>query len=143
MKILKYALIVLFAVGMMSCGSSGGDDTDKEAPGVTIDTPTAKQVFVAEAIVNVSFTATDNVALESYVLSVKLTKSASVASVKVAPDVFVFDKSGSLSGKTQDVAFDMTLPGNPEKGEYTIEIKVTDASTEENVKLATRIFVVE
>ncbi|WP_101310269.1 DUF4625 domain-containing protein [Labilibaculum manganireducens] len=143
MKFLKYALIVLFSIGMMSCGSSGGDDTDKEAPGITIKSPEAKESFVGDAIVKVSFTATDNVALKSYVVNVKLTKAASVASVKVAPEVFTFDKSGLLSGKTQDVAFDMTLPGNPEKGEYTIEIKVTDASTEENIKSEPRIFVVE
>ncbi|MUP37722.1 DUF4625 domain-containing protein [Labilibaculum euxinus] len=142
MKFLKYALIVLFSIGMMSCGSSGGDDTDKEAPGITITAPTAGQQFGGEAIVKVSFTATDNVALKSYVVNVKLTKAASVASVKVTPEVFVFDKSGSLSGKTKDITFDMELPGNPEKGEYTVEIKVTDASTEENVQIANRIFVV-
>ena len=142
MKFLKYAFIVLFSVSVMSCGSSGGDDVDTVSPGITITAPTVNDEFSGGETVTVTFTATDNVALESYVASVEITKVASVASVKITPDVFTFNKTANLSGTSKEVSFGMTLPDNPEKGEYTITITVTDASTEENVNMESRVFVV-
>ncbi|MGZ2368951.1 hypothetical protein ACXR6G_04135 [Ancylomarina sp. YFZ004] len=38
MKILNYALILLFTLGMLSCGG-GGDDADETAPTVTFTSP--------------------------------------------------------------------------------------------------------
>ncbi|MBL4561082.1 MAG: DUF4625 domain-containing protein [Labilibaculum sp.] len=139
MKILKYAFIVLFTVGMMSCGSSGGDDTDKEAPGVTITAPSANQVFAPDDIISASFTATDNEALKSYVVSVDFFETVSMA-VKITPVKFAFDKSGTLSGKSQTVPFDMELPTNAQEGKYKMTVTVTDASTEINEKTVERIF---
>lgn len=128
MKFLKYTLIVLFSVGIMSCGSSGGDDPDTEPPVITITAPTVNQLFAQEETVNVKFSASDNVGLKSYVVSVNLVEVA-VASLKTAPVDFVFDGSGQLSEKYQDVTFDMVLPLNATKGKYKIEIKVTDNKT--------------
>lgn len=145
MKFLKYALIVLFSVSMMSCSSSsGGDDIDNVSPEITIATPTEGQVFVGDEVVKLSFTAKDNVALESYDVNVKLTKLAvGVASLKITPDVFTFTKTDKLSGTSQVVNLDMELPGNPEKGEYTIKIIVADASSESVDAIEERIFIVE
>ncbi len=141
MKFLKYALVTLFSVGLMSCGSSGGDDTDKEAPGITITAPTANQSFAPGTTVNASFTATDNKALKSYIVSVDFLETVGMT-VKTTPVDFDFDKSGTLSGKSQVVTFDMELDPNTKEGKYKMLVKVTDASTEVNEKTEERIFII-
>lgn len=132
MKFLKYALIVLFSVGMMSCGSSGGDDTDKVAPTISLTSPTATTVVDAGANLAVNFTAADNVAVKSYVLTVvysgaKSTKSVEQFSFNSASDT---DASGnalpSISGKSSPVSFQMAIPDNATPGMYKMVIKLTD-----------------
>lgn len=141
MKFLKYALVTLFSVGLMSCGSSGGDDTDKEAPGITITAPTANQSFAPGATINASFTATDNKALKSYVVSVNFFEAVGMT-VKTVPVAFTFDKSGTFSGKTQTIPFNMELPTDSKEGKYKMTVKVIDASTEVNEKTEDRIFII-
>lgn len=126
MKILKYALIALFSIAVMSCGGGGGgDDVDDQKPNIVIQKPTDNQVFSVGSNVPVSFSATDNVSLKSYVVNVDLIQIAAMT-LKTAPVDFVFDKTGDFSGKTQTIDFNMELPLNSTKGKYMIEVKVTD-----------------
>lgn len=143
MKLLKYALVTLFSVGLMSCGSSGGgDDTDKVAPGITITTPTADQTIAPGETVSASFTATDNEALKSYIVSVDFFQAVGMT-VKTTPVEFTFDKSGTLSGTSQVVTFNMDLPTDAKEGKYKMLVKVTDASTEANEKTEERTFIIQ
>jgi hypothetical protein len=143
MKLLKYALVTLFSVGLMSCGSSGGgDDTDKEAPGITITAPTANQSFAPGETINASFTATDNEALKSYTINVKFFETVGM-SVKTTPVAFTFDDSGDFTGKSKVVPFILDLDTDAKEGKYKITVKVTDASTEVNEKTEERIFIVQ
>ncbi|MBL4559689.1 MAG: DUF4625 domain-containing protein [Labilibaculum sp.] len=145
MKILKYALIVLFAVGMMSCGSSGGggDDTDTEAPTISVTSPMAITVVDAGTNLAVSFTAEDNVAVESYVLTVaysgaKSTKVVVEFSFNSASDT---DASGnavpSISGASSSVNFQMAIADDAKPGMYKMVIKVTDTS--DNISAAKEV----
>ncbi len=142
MKFIKYALVTLFSVGLMSCGSGGGDDTDKEDPKITITSPTANQSFAPGETISASFTATDNKELKSYVVSVNFFQAVGMT-VKTTPVEFVFDKSGTLTGKSQVVPFDMELPTDAKEGQYKMVVTVTDAATDANVKAVERIFRIE
>jgi len=134
MKFLKYALIVLFSVGMMSCGSSGGDDTDKEAPEITITAPTASTTVVAGDNISVNFTATDNVELASYTVTVSYTGVKSVKTV----EEFSFnslsdtDASGnavpSISGASKTISFSIAVTENATPGSYKFSVTVKDTS---------------
>jgi hypothetical protein len=80
MKFLKYALIVLFSAGMMSCGGGGGGDkADEQAPTVNITSPTVSTKVTSGQDITVSFTATDNVELNTFTLTIE--KAGSTKSV--------------------------------------------------------------
>lgn len=135
MKFLKYALIVLFSVGMMSCGSSGGGDKeDTVAPTVTIASPTLSTTVAAGENLSVNFTATDNVGLSSYSLLVAYSGTKSVKTV----EEFVFDSATgtnadggalpSISGTSSLVSFSMFIEDNAKPGMYKMTIKITDSA---------------
>jgi hypothetical protein len=133
MKFLKYALIVLFSVGMMSCGSSGGgDDADKVAPAISVTSPKATTVVDAGTNLAVNFTATDNVAVKSYVLTVDYSgpKSTKVVEQFSFNSASGTDASGnalpSISGSSSPVNFQMAIDDNAQPGMYKMVIKVTD-----------------
>ncbi len=136
MKFLKFALIVLFSVGIMSCGSSGGGD-DKEdtvAPTVTIASPTTSTIVIAGANLSVNFTATDNVALASYTVTVSY---MGVKSVKTVEE-FSFnsladtDAAGNavpaISGASKVISFNIATPDNAKPGAYKFSVAVKDTA---------------
>lgn len=140
MKILKYALIVLFSAGMMSCGGGGSDDpVDEKNPEVTI---TSDATVQAGANYTVAFTASDDMELESYTVEITFTNSVGM-SLKSYVDYSwnsinnVEDANGnslpSIDGKvTASVSFPVSteLEDNvvAKKGMYKLAVKVTDAS---------------
>jgi hypothetical protein len=145
MKFLKYALIVLFSVGMMSCGSSGGggdDDDDELKPTVTLNTP--DDITTGENIL-VSFSAKDNVELKSYRVEIAISGTKSTKSV----GEFLFDSLSntqdadgnalpSITGSSANVSFSVstTLPNNKVaiQGTYKLKVTATDASGNSEVK---------
>ena len=142
MKFLRYTLIVLFSVGMMSCGSSSGDDVDNVAPGITITAPTESQSFAPGATINASFTATDNKALKSYIIDVTFVEALGM-SVKIVHDPLTYEDSGDFSETPQTIPFTMSVPTDVKGGKYKITVKVADASSESKDAIEERIFIIE
>ena len=134
MKLLKYTLIVLFSVGLMSCGSSGGgdDDVDTTPPTLNITSPSASQSVDAGTNLTVSFTAGDNVALKSYTLTVAFSGVKSVKTVEEfsfnsATDTDAEGKAlQTISGPSADVSFPMAIADNATPGNYKLTVVVTD-----------------
>lgn len=139
MKLFKYALIVLFSAGIMSCGGGGGGsdepDEDNIAPTVSISAPTASTVVTAGENLSVNISVSDNVALSSYVLTVEYSGAKSVKTV----EEFSFnsgsdnDASGNalptISGTSSTIDFQMETADNAKPGNYKLEIDVKDSSS--------------
>ncbi|MCT4603434.1 MAG: DUF4625 domain-containing protein [Marinifilum sp.] len=137
MKLLKYALIVLFSAGMMSCGgSSGGEDLDSEAPKVEITKPVLNPTTVVEAgkDLDVSFKATDNIELKSYTLTINYSGSKSVKQVEEFSFNSNSDKDADgkdlpeISGKEKTVSFKIAIADDAKAGLYKMIVTVKDAS---------------
>ncbi|WP_372752949.1 DUF4625 domain-containing protein [Labilibaculum sp.] len=143
MKFLKYTLIVLLALSLFSCkSSSGGDDDDETNPTISISSPISSTSVDAGDELLVQFTATDNVGLSSYVLTVDYsssTSTTSVASVSTKTvEKFSFtsvtgkDADGnnlpSISGTSSTVSFDMAIDYDAEPGMYKMTVTITDSS---------------
>ncbi|WP_320020096.1 DUF4625 domain-containing protein [Labilibaculum manganireducens] len=135
MKFLKYALIVLFSIGMMSCGSSGGDDKeDTVDPTVTIASPTTSTVVTAGSNLSVNFTATDNVALASYTVTVSYTgvKSAKTVEEFSFNSLSDTDAAGNavppISGASKLISFSIATPDNTKPGAYKFSVIVKDTA---------------
>jgi uncharacterized membrane protein len=137
MKLLKYALIVLFSAGMMSCGGGGGDDepdVDNTAPTVTISAPTASTAVNAGENLSVNISVSDNIALSSYVLTVAYSGPKSVKTV----EEFTFNSNSdndangnalpTISGTSSSINFQMETADNAKPGNYKLEIEVKDSS---------------
>jgi len=143
MKILKYALIVLFSAGMMSCGGGGSDDpVDEKKPEANITS--SAEVNAGENYV-VSFTASDDMELESYRVQITFLNATGM-STKSYLD-FSFDSNVDLDAngnatpsidgkKTASVSFPVATDfGNnsvAKKGMYKLAITLIDASGKSN-----------
>lgn len=149
MKFLKYTLMVLLALSLFSCGSSsGGDDDDETAPSISISSPSSSTVVAAGNDLSVQFTASDNVSLDSYVLTVDYSSSASSSSVTSIStknvEKFSFtsvtgkDADGnnlpSITGTTTTVGFDMAIDYTAEPGMYKMTVTVTDSSNNDKTE---------
>ena len=151
MKYLKYALIVLLSSGILSCGSSSDDDDEPEvdntAPTVTITSPTNSTVINAGGDLSVNFTATDNVELSSYTLTIGFSGPKSVKTVEEYSFNSVTDKDSdgndlpTISGTNAPVEFDVEIAANAKPGNYKLTIEVKDSSN--NTKSAEVIFEVQ
>ncbi|MGQ1908909.1 DUF4625 domain-containing protein [Marinifilum sp. RC60d5] len=143
MKFLKYALLVLFAAGMMSCGGGGGGDDDEPEvdttkPAVTISSPTATTIVDAGSNLPVSFTATDNVAVSSYTLTVAYSGAKSVKTV----EEFAFNSASdsdadgnalpTITGTSSSVSFEIAIPDNAKPAMYKMSIVIKDSSNNTN-----------
>lgn len=141
MKFLKYALIVLFSVGMMSCGGGGGgDDADEQKPGITINSPSTATAETAGENLTVSAALTDNVELKSYVLTIKNTGTKATKTVN---EDWTFDSRTTdqtmpaISGKSSTLSVTIEIPADVEPNDYKLELAVTDASNNSDTKSVT------
>ncbi|BAX79859.1 DUF4625 domain-containing protein [Labilibaculum antarcticum] len=143
MKFLKYALIVLFSVGIMSCGSSGGDDEEKEdtvAPTLTITSPTTSTKVAAGANLSVNFTAADNVALASYTVTVSYTGAKSVKTVQEFSFNSISDTDAagnalpSISGASKIISFNIAVTDIAKPGAYKLSVTVKDTAGKSTTK---------
>jgi len=136
MKTLKYTLIVLFSVVLMSCGGGGGGEkVDEIAPTLTINSPTASQKLAAGANLNINFTAKDNVALASYNVTVAYDGVKSVKTVQEFSFNSLADKDAdgnnlpTISGANQTINFDIKTPDNATPGSYKLTVTVKDGTS--------------
>nr|WP_320118002.1 DUF4625 domain-containing protein [uncultured Marinifilum sp.] len=140
MKFLKYALLVLFTAGMMSCGGGGGggDDDEPEVdttkPTVTITSPTASTVIDAGSNLAVNFTAADNIAVKSYTVTVAYSGAKSVKTVEEFSFNSATDNDAdgnalpTITGTSSSVSFNIATPYNAKPGMYKMSIVITDSS---------------
>jgi hypothetical protein len=145
MKLLKYALMVLFSAGMMSCGGGGGDDpVDEKNPTANITSPGS--VVNSGDVFNITFTADDDTGLESYRVQIEKTANLPQASMtKSYTGVFSFDSNSDLTDandkalpkitkgvKKAKIDFPLSTDfGNHEvaqKGVYTLKVSLVDVS---------------
>lgn len=143
MKLLNYALAVVFALGVMSCGGGGddADDLDKTNPTVSVSSPTAGVVVKATENLSVSVKVSDNVALKKYKLTVS---SAGVKTGIKMLEEFKFDSDSdktatggalpAISGKSAVISFPMLITEKAKSGEYLFKIVVTDTSGNSTTK---------
>ncbi len=93
MKILNFALILFFTLGMLSCGG-GGSDSDKTAPSINFTSPSTNAasptVITAGGTVTFSGTVSDNKELKSI--------GFSILGVKTVND-FIQDFNDQLASK--------------------------------------------
>lgn len=143
MKILKYALIALFSIAVMSCGGGGGggdDDVDTVAPTVTINQPTATTEVTAGNNITVNFLASDNVALSSYTLTVtfagvKTTKTVQEFSFNSASDLDASNNPlPTISGTSKTVSFNIATTDNATPGPYKLAVVVKDSAGKSTAK---------
>ncbi|MDQ2179579.1 DUF4625 domain-containing protein [Marinifilum sp. D714] len=140
MKLLKYALMVLFSAGMMSCGGGGGDDpVDEKKPTGSI---TSASTVTAGDNYTVAFSASDDMELESYRVQIAFSNAVGMT-VKTYQD-FSFDSNSDLTDadgnnlpsidgkKTASVSFPVSTRFGEntvaKKGMYKLTVTLTDAS---------------
>ncbi|WP_282125874.1 DUF4625 domain-containing protein [Marinifilum flexuosum] len=145
MKLLKYALMVLFSVGMISCGGGGSDPVDESKPTASISSPGA--TVEAGDNFNVSFSASDDMGLDSYRVQISLLTQTGMtvktyqkfsfdsnsdktdANDDLLPQITKGDKTAQISFPVSTSFGENTVA---EKGMYKIIITVTDTADKTN-----------
>jgi len=146
MKLLNYALMLLFTLGMLSCGG-GGDDPDETDPTVTFNSPSPNSASptAVTAGQNLSFNISlkDNDKLQSIIFNAPVTKSVNdFLSDFEAKLTNTVTSSASIVGKSEaTVAFPVEVLAGAPPGVYTVTCVVKDVS--DNSTTATAYFEVE
>jgi len=140
MKILNYALILLFTLGMLSCGSSGGG-SDETAPTVSFTSPSTDAAhpttITSGQTVNFKGTVSDNKEMKSITFSA-LTDTKSV-------NEFIQDFNEQLNNKKPNSAsvldkdeysmnFSIETLGGAPAEDYTLTCTVIDNSDNPTTK---------
>ncbi len=141
MRFLNYALVLLFALGMLSCGSSGSDP-DTTAPTVNFTSPStnadAPTTITAGGTITFSGTLSDNAKMKSIAFTNLKEKAKTV-------NDFILDFNEKLNSKKpgsasvldkskSNVSFSIeTLAGAP-ANEYTMTCTVIDNSDNPTTK---------
>jgi len=141
MKILNYALALLFTLGMLSCGGGGGG-SDETAPTVTFTSPStnasAPTKITAGQTIIFTGSISDNKELKSITFTNLAEKTKSVSDFLADFNGKLNSKkpaSGSVLDKSEyNVNFSIeTLAGAP-ANEYTLTCTVMDNSKNETTK---------
>lgn len=135
MQILKYTMILLFAVGLMSCGGGDDEKVDGTKPTITLTSPTGSTAVVPGDILNVNATLADNVELKEYTLTVSYSGTKSVKNVEefsfnsyTDSDAYGNELPFITGKKTADLNFDIAIKDNARAGLYTFTLSVKDKS---------------
>jgi hypothetical protein len=160
MKIIRfnslfYLMAFLMTFTFVACGSddddNGGDPKDTEAPDIRIEKPVEEASYVAGLGIIISGELTDNMELDTCVMSLSTDISGAVAAIKstsveagenVGDDIVTSiddpepfepdDVTISLSGESYSFSSNYNpfgnIPGGTSGGEYTLNITVTDAA---------------
>lgn len=140
MRLMRFAMVVLFATSLMSCGGSDSKPkADEQAPSIALNSPTAGEVSYSNDI-TVTATVSDNVDLQSVVFT--LVKNPSSQSLTKGDDTFSYDsrqddsftKVGS-DFKTGNFSVNHTIDlEDAAAQDYTFTIEATDASGNKETK---------
>ena len=135
MQIIKYAIILLFTVSLMSC--DGGDDpkVDDTKPTISLNSPTSTVMITPGGILNVNAAISDDVELEDYVVKITYRGSKSAKNV----EEFYFSSYTELDAygnvlpvvegeKSFDLNFDIAVGDNARVGDYSFTLTVNDQS---------------
>jgi len=133
MKLLNYALILLFTLGMLSCGG-GGDDPDETAPTVTFVSPSPNSssptAVTAGQELPFNISLKDNEKLQSITFDAPVTKSVNDFLTDFGSKLTTaITSSASIAGKSDaTVTFNVGVLTGAPMGVYEVACNVTDAS---------------
>lgn len=133
---MRIALVALFAVGLMSCGGSGGGDdkpqVDEQKPTVSIVKPGSSVQALDPLEIEASLS--DNVELKSYHITLKPVADGTKGNPAFEWDSFTDKNSdgGALptipaGSKTYSVKFSMDI-SDAAAGSYLLTVEATDKS---------------
>jgi len=146
MKLLNYALVLIFTLGMLSCGG-GGSDPDETAPTVTFVSPSPNSssptAVTAGQELPFNISLMDNEKLQSITFDAPLTKSVNDFLTDFGANLTTaLASSGSIAGKSDaSLTFSVGVLSGAPMGVYKVTCTVTDDS--ENSTKATAYFEVK
>lgn len=133
MRILKYAVILLFSLSMMSCGEDDDKKVDNTNPTITLNSPTSVITINPGRLLNVNAVLSDNVKLKEYEVRI------SSVGTKATKGVYEFyfssytdlDAYGNalpvIEGeKSVDLNFDIAIMDYARVGDYVFSISARD-----------------
>ena len=135
MKILKYAIILIFAFGFISCGDGNDKKVDDTKPTISLNGPTSTVMIAPGGVLNVNAVLSDNVKLDEYVVKISYRGSKSVKNV----EEFYFSSYTDLDAygnelpvvkgeKSFDLNFDIAVDEYARVGNYNFSISLEDQS---------------
>lgn len=135
MKILKYAMILIFSASLLSCGDGDDNKVDNTKPTISLNSPTSTVNITPGGVLNVNAVLSDNVELEEYVVKINYRGSKSVKNV----EEFYFNSRSELDAygnelpvvkgeKSFDLNFDIAVDAYARVGNYTFSITAIDQS---------------
>lgn len=133
MKLLKFALILIFTVSLISCGSEDSIKVDETKPTITLNSPTSSLMVTTGGVFNVNALLNDNVGLEEYVVRVNYRGSKSVKNVEEfnynsRTDLDAYGNAlPILNGeKSFDLNFDIAIGTYARVGYYSLSVTAID-----------------
>lgn len=133
MKILKYAIISILALGFMSCDGDDDPKVDNTQPTISLNSPTSSVVITPGGILSVNANLSDNVMLDEYVVKISTSGTKSAKNV----EEFYFSSYTDLDAygnalpevqgkKSLDLKFDIGVDDNTRVGVYTFSLALKD-----------------
>lgn len=119
----KYFIALCLSVATFASCSKSDDPTPVPVvkdPTITINKPTANQIFTVGTTINFEAMLKDDVKLKSY--TVKIAKSTSDASATP----FTYSKAGDISGTSYTSTLDIPIPASAATGTYNVEVTCTN-----------------
>ena len=135
MRILKYAIILLFSFSMIGCDGDDDKKLDNTKPTINLISPTSTVMITPGGLLNVNAKLSDNMNLESYVVKITYKGTKSVKGI----EEFYFSSFTDLDAygntlpivkgeKDFDLNFDIGVSDFARAGNYAFSITVNDQS---------------
>jgi hypothetical protein len=134
MKNIKIIAVILaaFAFTFQSCTT---EDPDMEPPVIAVQSPADHEQFHPGDVITFEATFTDNIALSQFKIDVHYGGDHDHKSVNHDDDEieWYFEYIGDLTGTSQQVIMDITIPHNAKHGEYHFLVFCTDEAGNESL----------
>jgi len=135
MEIIKYAMIIVFALGFISCGDGDDKKVDETNPEITLNSPTSTVDITPGSILNVNALLSDDIKLEEYVVKISSSGTKSAKNV----EEFYFSSYTDLDAygnalpevkgeQSATLNFDIAVGDNARVGHYSFSISLRDQS---------------
>ncbi|WP_321308539.1 DUF4625 domain-containing protein [Marinifilum fragile] len=145
MKLLKYAVLLLFTIGLLSCGGGDDDKVDNTKPTIDLIGPTGNEIIKPGSLLKVNASLSDDFGLEEYVLTISAGGTKSVKNVEefsfnsyTDTDAYGNSLPVIKGMKSTELSFDIGIADNARAGFYTFTLSVKDQSgngSEETLQL--------